>query len=320
LESSRGTIVPPPEIGGLPFQEVGQSGQRQTAAAHRIGQRRQRGALVRRLGRERAGALAGDRVLQAALDLLELQRPLRLVGARAVVAAEAHDRPGGCVPEAEVRRGPEPQIQVGSDPEAVAVAADRVEHAAVNHGRGVGDHVVHAHEYRQQLVLGQVAAGPAAARAALGVDHLGVAVDHAGVGIGVEHGHLAGQPVGQHQVVVGQVGDQLAAGLVQAAVPVADHAQIGLVAQVADARVGEPGHHLRRLVGRGVVADQQLEVGERLAQAARDRLAQVAGAVARGQRDRDPGRAHAAASVSKRFGSAGRANGSGAATGSTGSP
>ena len=151
---------------------------------------------------------------------------------------------------------------------------------------------MHPHQDVQQLLRLELARRPSAGGAAAGVDHLGVAVHDPRLGVGVEDRHLPGQPVAKHQVVVAEVGDQFAASLRQAAVPVADHAQVLGVSQVANALVGKAGHRRGGVVPGRVVADQQLEVAVGLREAAGDRLAQVRGAVVRRQHDRDAGGGH----------------------------
>ena len=76
----------------------------------------------------------------------------------------------------------------------------------------------------------------------------------------------------------------------QAAVPVFLHADIALVADVAQARVAVARHDLRRLVRREIVDDHELEVRERLREHRFDRLADVRRAAIGRNTDRDDGR------------------------------
>src|SRR6478735_8561770 len=113
--------------------------------------------------------------------------------------------------------------------------------------------------------------------------------------MGVEHGHLAAEPVGEGDVVVADAGDQLAPGVLHDGVVRGGDAAVLGVGDDADARVGGvAGDHLGRRVGRGIVDDQELEVGVVLGQAAVDGLGQVALAVVGGDGEGDAGRAHAA--------------------------
>jgi hypothetical protein len=115
--------------------------------------------------------------------------------------------------------------------------------------------------------------------AVLGLEHLGVMRAAGGFGVGVERGDLAGELVGQHHVVAVQPRDQLAAADGQRPV---QGERLALVALAADhahtLRVAlcEGLRERRRGVGRTVVGDDQLEVGEALGEHALDCLGQKA--------------------------------------------
>ena len=92
--------------------------------------------------------------------------------------------------------GAHPEVEVLGEAEAGVVAADGLVDAAVDHARWVDERVVLAHQVAQQLVARAVLAGPRAALHALAVDDRRRAVGHAGVGMAVEDGDLAGDAVG----------------------------------------------------------------------------------------------------------------------------
>src|SRR5688572_3080809 len=114
-----------------------------------------------------------------------------------------------------------------------------------------------------------------AARISPGHDGATIDVDH-GAGtehqsqcvlpIGREHVYLACKAVRSQKIVLRQKLEVASAGQLQAAVPVFLGAQIALVAQKTDARIEVARDYLRRLVGRVVVNDDQLEIGKTLSQ------------------------------------------------------
>jgi hypothetical protein len=100
--------------------------------------------------------------------------------------------------------------------------------------------------------------------------------------------HHQGEMMRQPEVVVPVVGDDLAASLAQSHV-----VRPTLVPAVlrkrdpTDARIPGLRDHLRRIVGTAVADDEQLEVGERLPQHARDRIPEHAAPVVGRQDDGD---------------------------------
>ena len=106
------------------------------------------------------------------------------------------------------------------------------------------------------------------------VDVVDRGVAQHGVGRRVERLHRGGEKVWSDPVVVGQPFEQLAARLVEGAREVARGPKVALVAQVANPRIagGEIACDRFRTIGRGIVADDQLEVGEALRQRRADRV------------------------------------------------
>src|SRR5207248_4721144 len=87
-------------------------------------------------------------------------------------------------------------------------------------------------------------------------------------------GELLFQPVGVAAVVAGHEGDVAAAAGRQGAVG-GDAWPAVLLADRDDPRVGERPHDVRGAVGRAVVHDDDLEVGDRLVEDAADGLGDV---------------------------------------------
>ena len=166
------------------------------------------------LGREVAQRVAAERAAHGLLDLLQLAVALRLVAVVGAVAAQPHDRAAADVAECEGGGGAQPEVDVAGDRQRRLVAAARVVGGAA-HGGGRRDDVVAAEEQHvEQRAATELAGRPVARLAAVGVDDDRVAVRDAGVGVRVEHGHRARQPVGQADVVVAELGDDLAARVV----------------------------------------------------------------------------------------------------------
>ncbi len=110
----------------------------------------------------------------------------------------------------------------------------------------------------------------------VGVDQLDSGADGHAVRVSAEVGHLPLEPVGQGDVVGVHPGGELAPGQPKHLIEGDDEPGVRPTDQ-ADA--GVPGGVLpedrRRPVGRAVVDDQELEVGERLTEDALDRLGHV---------------------------------------------
>src|SRR6185437_13681311 len=240
------------------------------------------------------------RRLERPRDLVDLAGTGGLVGEVAAVAAVADERARAGVAEAEPGRRPQPQVEVVAHRVVGAVAAHLGVDAAVDHRGRVDQVVVAAHEHLHHALAVELRAPPFADDLAGAVDRDRVAVHDGGVRVGVEDGDLAAEPVGQGDVVVADARDQLAAGVLDDRVVRGGDAAVLGMGDDADARVvGIPRDHVRRRVGRGVVDDQELEVGVVLGQAALDRLGQVALAVVGGDGEGDAGRAHAARRTSR---------------------
>ena len=128
-----------------------------------------------------------------------------------------------------------------------------------------------------------------------------VEIQRAPVGIDVEHPrahdretrarlqqlHALLEPASERDVVRVHACDIATAGLVERAVQRPCEAELLLVAEHTKPRISERGERLRRLVGRGVVHDEHLDVGDRLAKDARERGPHVGLAVVHGDEDGD---------------------------------
>jgi hypothetical protein len=129
-------------------------------------------------------------------------------------------------------------------------------------------------------------AGQPGSAAAL-VDGLEAAVDEAHARVALEHADLACQGAGQQHVVGVQPGDVAAAGVLQAALARPGHAERHVAAHRAHPRVAARREHAGGAVARGVVADDDLELGPLLGQRAGERLAEQRRAVPDRDADRD---------------------------------
>ncbi len=105
--------------------------------------------------------------------------------------------------------------------------------------------------------------------------------------MGVEERELAGETVGEGDVIAVEPSDVGAPRQPAAVVERGRDAEVRLVAERPDAPVGvrEPFDDRGRAVARAVVHDHELELRERLGEHALDRLCQVAGAVEDGHHD-----------------------------------
>ncbi len=136
------------------------------------------------------------------------------------------------------------------------------------------------------------AAGPHD-RAAPGVDDLASAGDHHRGRRRVESRHLLRQARRAHEVVSAHELEQLPLGRVGHPVPVAWRPSPRFCAQELDTAVClELLQHLPRAVGRGLVGDDELEVGERLVEHRAHRRLDKGGVLVGGHHDRDPRTPH----------------------------
>jgi hypothetical protein len=126
-------------------------------------------------------------------------------------------------------------------------------------------------------------------RAALRVDEADVGVAGHERRVGVERVDAAREVLGRMQVVVRGPFEVLAGRQLGGPVEVAAGADVAGVAMIADAPVpgGVAPADVAGGVGGGVVADDQLEVGERLDEERFDGVAQVASTVEDGKTDTD---------------------------------
>ena len=99
--------------------------------------------------------------------------------------------------------------------------------------------------------------------------------------------HLRLESPGQRHIVRVEARDVATGGPFQTPVERRREAQLLPIREHREPRVGERGEQRRRLVGRRVVDDDQLEVAERLPEHALDRGRQIEGVVVDGQEDRD---------------------------------
>ena len=265
-------------------------------AGEPLGQHEARASLGHRLrqrvpvhvGREVAQRVAAERAADGLLDLLELAVALRLVAVVGAVPAQAHDRAAADVAEREGRGGAQPEVDVARDRQRRLVATARVVGGAVHRGGRRDDVVAAEEQHVEQRPAAELAGRPGARLAAVGVDDDRVAVRDAGVGMRVEHGHRARQPVGQADVVVAELGDDLAARVLDQRVVRRHQADVGVEPHDAQARRGEPVEHLLRGGARAVVDHDDLVVVVRLLEAAGQRLRQVGGPVIGREPDRHP--------------------------------
>ena len=95
--------------------------------------------------------------------------------------------------------------------------------------------------------------------------------------------HLTLQALPQRHVVRVESGEKPSLRTVEGAVERSGKAELVVVSHHDQPRIGDPGEELGRVVGRRVVHDDQLEIGERLAQHALHGERQVASIVVRCQ-------------------------------------
>jgi hypothetical protein len=163
-----------------------------------------------------------------------------------------------------------------------------------HHHRAAGDEVAPQEVPEEPLVEHLEDAGIAHGRQlerAVLVDDRHVAPGKAEVGVGIERGGQALQPILRPEVVGAHRREVRAAREVEARRHGRVHAGV-LLPDRAD-RVAVSGDDVGRRVGRAVVDDDQLEVGMRLRQHAVDRLRDVPVVVVRGKDDAHQGGGHA---------------------------
>lgn len=153
------------------------------------------------------------------------------------------------------------------------------------------DDVVEVEEKDHHLV--RLVPAPRVQVRAVRVDEVVCAGDEHDVRPLVEDGHLSGQTARQHDVVAVQAGDVAGARLRQSAIECAGDAFVPRCSDDGDSRIAlrPRGEDRRSAIGRPVVDDEQLEVGEVLPEDAADRLFDVALPVENGHQHRDA-RAH----------------------------
>ena len=118
------------------------------------------------------------------------------------------------------------------------------------------------------------------------VDEVQPCADEAHLGLRVEHRHLLRQPLRSAPVIVVDAGHVLTARLRQPTVERGHLPELSLVPEQADPVIVERPDDSGRPIGARVVDDHELEVGERLAQDALDRLPHVRLTVVDGEQHR----------------------------------
>ncbi|MDQ0838624.1 hypothetical protein QFZ54_002408 [Sphingomonas faeni] len=113
-------------------------------------------------------------------------------------------------------------------------------------------------------------------------EKFGAGAQQHGSGMRVEIRDLTGQAIGATDVVVIQRGDIAPARLGEPAIAGEHRAAVPRHLDQSDARIGPGTHHVARIVGRAVVDDDHLEIGEGLRLEAGERLSDQTGAVIRG--------------------------------------
>ena len=125
--------------------------------------------------------------------------------------------------------------------------------------------------------------------AAVGAEELDLRHAARDVGVGVEHRHRALEQAGQRVVVGRQPHEVGRAGGVEHEAKIREAADGSAVPRVADSRVGRgiPPTDRLGVIGGGVVGDDELEIGQRLAEDGLDRARDRGRAVVRRHADRD---------------------------------